>query len=219
MGKRKIARNEQFLLSHKVFYPFGELSIIFIKFEIFCLQTLSVWKCLKSVVLERVNNCLEDGFWKYFEMENIKNTGIKIICVRLEPKEAFLEHYVYSTTKSRLLTTLQENPFENIVGKGENAGNQHFLFFPQCFLPFPKQISIFDSHLNGSVVRVSDSWPGGCEFDPLLKWLFFLAYFRLSSLQKHVRKVVGCFGKKSCVSTGVRKPGNTYSSPIAMIWP
>ena len=22
---------------------------------------------------------------------------------------------------------------ENIVGKGENAGNQHFLLFPQCF--------------------------------------------------------------------------------------
>ena len=30
------------------------------------------------------------------------------------------------------------------------------------------------------------------------------------ALQKHVRKVVGGFGKKSCVSTGVRKPGNTY---------
>ena len=28
-------------------------------------------------------------------------------------------------------------------------------------------------------------------------------------LQKHVRKVVGGFGKKSYVSTGVRKPGNT----------
>ena len=38
--------------------------------------------------------------------------------------------------------------------------------------------------------------------------LLFPAYFRLSPLQKHVRKVVGGFGKKSCVSTGVRKPGN-----------
>ena len=38
-------------------------------------------------------------------------------------------------------------PFENIVGKGENAGNHHFLLFPQCFLPFSKQISIFWSHL------------------------------------------------------------------------
>ena len=41
--------------------------------------------------------------------------------------------------KSRLLTTLRRKAFENILGKGESAGNQHFLLFPQCFLPFPKQ--------------------------------------------------------------------------------
>ena len=40
------------------------------------------------------------------------------------------------TTQSRLLTPLYGKPFENIVGKGENAGNQHFLLFPHCFLPF-----------------------------------------------------------------------------------
>ena len=62
----------------------------------------------------------------------------------------------------------------------------------------------------GSVVSVSDSWPGGCEFEARLRRAFFPAYFRLSSLQKHVRKVVGGFEKKSCVSAGVRKPGNTY---------
>ena len=45
------------------------------------------------------------------------------------------------------LTTLKKKSFENTVGKGENVGNQHFLLFPQCFLPFPKQISIFLSHL------------------------------------------------------------------------
>ena len=26
---------------------------------------------------------------------------------------------------------------ENTVGKGENAGNQHFLLFPQCFPKLP----------------------------------------------------------------------------------
>ena len=57
----------------------------------------------------------------------------------------------------------------------------------------------------GSVVTVLDLWPGGCEFSPRT---FFLVYFCLSPLQKHVRKVVGGCGKKSCVSTGVRKPGN-----------
>ena len=39
------------------------------------------------------------------------------------------------------------DPFENIVGKGKNAGNQHFLLFPQYFLPVPRQISVFESHL------------------------------------------------------------------------
>ena len=32
-------------------------------------------------------------------------------------------------------TTLKQKAFENIVvGKAENSGNQHFLFFPQCFI-------------------------------------------------------------------------------------
>ena len=35
------------------------------------------------------------------------------------------------------------NPFENIVGKRENTGNQHFLLFPQCFLPYQRQNSQF----------------------------------------------------------------------------
>ena len=40
------------------------------------------------------------------------------------------------TTQSRPLTTLDKKPFENIMGKEENAGNEHFLFFLQCFLSF-----------------------------------------------------------------------------------
>ena len=31
------------------------------------------------------------------------------------------------TRQSQLLMTLYKRPFENIVGKGENAGYQHFL--------------------------------------------------------------------------------------------
>ena len=59
----------------------------------------------------------------------------------------------------------------------------------------------------------------GCESDPRSMRTSFPAYFRLSPPQKHVRKVVGGFGRKGCVSTGVRKPGNTCASPTAMIWP
>ena len=29
--------------------------------------------------------------------------------------------------------------FEYIVGKGENAVKQHFLLFPQCFIPYQRQ--------------------------------------------------------------------------------
>ena len=45
------------------------------------------------------------------------------------------------TTQSRLLTTPRKKPAKIIVGKEENAGNQHFLLFPQCFLPFQKHTS------------------------------------------------------------------------------
>ena len=37
----------------------------------------------------------------------------------------------------------QKGHIENIVGERENAGNQHFLLFPQCFLPFIKQSGLF----------------------------------------------------------------------------
>ena len=39
-------------------------------------------------------------------------------------------------------TTVKKKPFENIAGKGENAGNQHFLLFTQCFLHIPKKKKI-----------------------------------------------------------------------------
>ena len=43
--------------------------------------------------------------------------------------------------------------------------------------------------------------------------------FRTSASAEECEKRVGGFGKKSCVRTGVRKPGNTCASPTAMIWP
>ena len=35
--------------------------------------------------------------------------------------------------------TIRKKPFINIVGKGENAGNQHFFLFPQCFPPIHRE--------------------------------------------------------------------------------
>ena len=45
---------------------------------------------------------------------------------------------------------MREKPPENIVGKGENAGNQHFLPFPQYVLPFPKEISFYQFILSSA---------------------------------------------------------------------
>ena len=43
-----------------------------------------------------------------------------------------LKWYTYLVTKSQCVDVPKKS-LENIVGKGENAGNQHFLPFPQCF--------------------------------------------------------------------------------------
>ena len=51
------------------------------------------------------------------------------------------------TTQSGLLMTPNREAFGNIVGKGEKAGNQHFLLFPQCLVSFTKQIPNFQSLL------------------------------------------------------------------------
>ena len=44
--------------------------------------------------------------------------------------------------QSRVLTTLKE-VLENNEGKGENAGNQHFLPFPQCFLSCQRSLVLY----------------------------------------------------------------------------
>ena len=43
--------------------------------------------------------------------------------------------------------TPQRGLLKTLLEKGENAGNQHFLLFPQSFLPFPKQVLISYSNL------------------------------------------------------------------------
>ena len=81
----------------------------------------------------------------------MKFAGWPGLVILLETQVAFsyrisdIQYNLYSettelfTTQSRLLTTLEKNALENTVGKEENAGNQHFLLFPQCFLLYQKE--------------------------------------------------------------------------------
>ena len=49
--------------------------------------------------------------------------------------DSFMKHHqdALSLHHTILLMTLRKRSLENTVGKGENASNQHFLLFPQCF--------------------------------------------------------------------------------------
>ena len=55
-------------------------------------------------------------------------------------ERVYILFFLLFTAQSQALGTLKQNLVENIGGKGENAGNQHFLLFPKYFVPFPKQI-------------------------------------------------------------------------------
>ena len=54
------------------------------------------------------------------------------------PNDKFLDRSKFKTFAEDKINMTQTFKFdlwwvENIVGKGENAGDQHFLLFPQCF--------------------------------------------------------------------------------------
>ena len=57
--------------------------------------------------------------------------------------------------------TWEGNPFQNIAGKGENAGNQHFLLSSQCFpvvsptMFFQPQFHHMSDRHIGSVMRLT----------------------------------------------------------------
>ena len=62
------------------------------------------------------------------------------------------------TTQSWFLTALKEKTFEITVGKGGNAGNQHFLIFLQCFLLRQNSFSTIDFGTSPNICRLLKSW-------------------------------------------------------------
>ena len=63
----------------------------------------------------------------------------------VSPSLLFVHTILSFTPESQVFTTLEKKASENIVGKGENAGNQHFLLFQQCFPTFPNKSPFFCS--------------------------------------------------------------------------
>ena len=59
-------------------------------------------------------------------------------------------HIDLKLTLSHMILTfnyLMKEAFKNIVRKGDNAGDQYFLLFQQCFLPYQIHKSPFQQHL------------------------------------------------------------------------
>ena len=56
-------------------------------------------------------------------------------------------------TLQHTILTLRKKPFAYIVGKGENAGNQNFLLFPQCF-HLSRNIFYFFGHIYSVICKV-----------------------------------------------------------------
>ena len=67
------------------------------------------------------------------------------------------------------------------------------------------------------VIYAPPGWLSDERVGLMTWWLWVRSPVEANFLHKHVGKVLGGFGIKSCVSTGVRKPGNTCASPTAMI--
>ena len=112
--------------------------------------TESIWKLMKCslnkicLVLRR-NLCkkvevgMKEGYADYphyFAHLSTKYLEWAIVITHCLSTSIHWNFFFISPTQSWLLTILKKEPFENIKGKGENAGNQHFLLFPECFLSY-----------------------------------------------------------------------------------
>ena len=82
--------------------------------------------------------CTEHAIWSLIYTIHLFNLSFKI--------KIFLGLLGCNFPQSWHLMTLKKNTFKNIIGKGENAGNQHFLLFPWYFLFYQRKKSSFQQH-------------------------------------------------------------------------
>ena len=164
MGKGENAGNQHFLLSPQCFLSFSKQVLIFQSYSITCIQRplkggnesgllqQVVFKCRFYYIDFRRMAVSEQWSLKAggLLMQVVSNTGLTVFI--LSSANAFnldqpeILSFGKELTRSRHITTLKKEAFENIVGKGEIVGNQHFLLFPKMFSTFVKTLT-FESHL------------------------------------------------------------------------
>ena len=127
--KEKLLIMSNFSFSHSVFYLSRELCTIFIKSEIVV---------CKLFEFGRVSNLsFGKGLTLLFEKERIFQVIIHQISSPLYFKKVFISTLYYTRLTFH---DLAEEASDNIVGKGDNAGNQHFSPLPTEFFTQSRQI-------------------------------------------------------------------------------
>ena len=117
-------------------------------YTVLTLSSSLIFHCNSQLFLQEYILFSPENPSKYFKcISDTTNLDLSILkaCVKDKSNEA-----QFFTTKYPVLTTFLKKAFENIVGKGENAGHQHFFLFPLCFLFYQKQIPSFKAHLTHS---------------------------------------------------------------------
>ena len=84
------------------------------------------------------NFSLSHGVFKRFVLQTLKHQDLFREGLNLLPNHKILDKSELKALADNKIKVTEKLDFvlgriENIVGKGENAGNQHFLLFPQCF--------------------------------------------------------------------------------------
>ena len=124
--KEKLLATSNFSFSHSVFYLFGEHSAIFIKLKIVVCKLFQF-----GIVLNL-------SFAKGLTMKFYKAFFFKDVKINPLPNDKFFDWSKLKELGDNKINITEKLKFilervENIVGKGENAGNQHFLLFLKCF--------------------------------------------------------------------------------------
>ena len=83
-----------------------------------------------------------------------------LVCIDYLPKDENQNIKILQTTKCSVTKklTFGLGRVENILGKGENAGYQHFLLFPKCFQKALSSGSL-TSGLYGKELKKTKMWP------------------------------------------------------------
>ena len=132
----------------RCFLPFPKQNPIFESHLFFRLQMLLIWT--KNLLFGKELNVI---LLKYlpirWPMPKFRIYPVKKV-VHVKNRFFVFTLWCWQKISSTFYNTIltfndleKKMPFQNIKGKGENAGNQHFLLFPQCFLPFPNQFQFF----------------------------------------------------------------------------